>query len=285
MSASTSRGELRIERVFDAPRALVFSNWIAADHLGGWFAPAGFEVIDCSADARPGGRWRVAYRSPSGETYVEHGEFIEVAAPERLVFSLVIENASREVMQRSEVRVSLRERDGKTTMEFCQTGLTAGAQHDSVKAGWHSCFDKLAGQLVAEREVRSLFDDWFRASERKDLDASMAPVAPDVISYEHNTPLVYRGVAGLRANCKDGFDRAPEAFRWDVPDLRVIVRGDIAITWGVNHMYGPGVDMWSRGTRVFQKIDGRWQMFHQHVSFPFDATTGAVKTDLPPSVA
>jgi ketosteroid isomerase-like protein len=30
-------------------------------------------------------------------------------------------------------------------------------------------------------------------------------------------------------------------------------------------------DQWSRGTRVFERRDGRWLMIHQHVSFPVDA--------------
>ena len=36
-------------------------------------------------------------------------------------------------------------------------------------------------------------------------------------------------------------------------------------------MDGSAVEMWSRGTRIFQHIDGRWQRIHQHVSFPIDA--------------
>jgi ketosteroid isomerase-like protein len=41
---------------------------------------------------------------------------------------------------------------------------------------------------------------------------------------------------------------------------------------------GEPVETWSRGTRVFQKLDGRWQMIHQHVSFPFDPATGGIST-------
>lgn len=274
--------ELRIERVFDAPCALVFANWTEAEHLGAWFAPAGFEVVDSRADARPGGRLRVAYRSPSGRLHVEHGEFLEVVAPEHLRFTLINEDERGRVLFRTEVHVSLRESAGKTAMSFRQTGFAARAQLDSVKEGWVTCFHKLDQNLSAERELRALFDDWFRASERKDLDASMAPIASDVIAYEHETPLVHRGVESLRTTCKAGFDQAPDRFGWDVPDLHLIVRGDIAVAWGLNHMHGPGLDLWSRGTRVFQKLDGRWQMIHQHVSFPRDPATGTVKMDLRP---
>jgi ketosteroid isomerase-like protein len=65
------------------------------------------------------------------------------------------------------------------------------------------------------------------------------------------------------------------------------VRGDIAVTWGLNRTQvrapgGPKFETWSRGTRVFQKIDGKWQLIHQHVSFPYDPETGEVRTDLKP---
>jgi uncharacterized protein YndB with AHSA1/START domain/ketosteroid isomerase-like protein len=276
-------GELSIERMFDAPRTLVFAHWVEAEHLGAWFAPAGFDVVDCLVDPRAGGRWRAVYRSTDGASYVEHGEFIEILAPERLRFTLINEDSRGQVMFRTDLEVTFQERDGKTTMVFSQRGFVAQELLDSVKIGWGSCFAKMDHQLAAELEVRALYDEWFRASERKDLDATMASIAADVVSYEHEMPLVFRGADGLRESCKLGFDSTPDGLRWDVPDLRVLVRGDLAITWGLNHMHGPGVEMWSRGTRVFQKIDGRWQMIHQHVSFPFDPASGAAKMDLQPS--
>jgi uncharacterized protein YndB with AHSA1/START domain/ketosteroid isomerase-like protein len=251
--------ELRLERTFDAPRALVFENWVMAQHVGAWFAPEGFEVEDCFVDARPGGRLRVVYASPAGQRHVEHGEFIDVQAPERLHFTLVNEDGSGRVHFRTEVRVVFREDGTRTRLELVQTGLGA-PEVGALELGWGTCFDRLSRQLAAEREVRALFEDWFRASERKDLEASMAPVASSVESYEHELPLVHRGVDALRAACKLGFDGVPDTFRWEVPDLKVMVRGDLAITWGLNHMAGAGLDSWSRGTRVFQRIGGRWRM-------------------------
>lgn len=278
----TTHHQLEIERAFDAPRALVFANWTDAQYLGAWFAPAGFDVVDCSVDHRPGGCWRVAYRSTSGELYVEHGRFIDIVAPERLRFTLINENERGEVMVRTEVQVDLREHEGKTTMTFVQRGFVSDKLRDSMAEGWKTCFAKLDLQLAAHRELRALFADWFGASERKDLDGAMSPVAKNVISYEHDAPLAYQGADAVRAVCKAGFEHMPNGFRWEVPDLEILVRGDVAVTWGLNHMYGAGVEMWSRGTRIFQKVDGRWQMIHQHVSFPYDPATGSAKLDLQP---
>jgi uncharacterized protein YndB with AHSA1/START domain/ketosteroid isomerase-like protein len=274
--------QLTIERIFDAPREVVFAHWIAPEHLGAWFAPLGFDVVECAVDGRPGGRWRVAYRSSEHGLYVEHGEFIDLLPPERLRFTLINENNRGEVMFRTEVQITFEEGNGKTTMRFSQRGFASRNVLDSVELGWASCFEKLDQQLAAEQEVRALYEDWFRASERKDLDATMAPIAADVVSYEHQVPLVYRGADTLRRSCELGFKSTPDGLRWDVPDLHVIIRGELAITWGLNHMHGPGIEMWSRGTRLFQKVEGGWQMIHQHVSFPFDPASRAAKTDLQP---
>ena len=41
-------------------------------------------------------------------------------------------------------------------------------------------------------------------------------------------------------------------------------------------------ESWSRGTRVMQKIGGKWKMIHQHLSYPLDPQTGQARTDLKP---
>lgn len=133
--------------------------------------------------------------------------------------------------------------------------------------------------MTPEDEIRELHAAWFKASEAKDLDASMAPIADDVVSYEHETPLQYRSVDALRETCRAGFEKSAGELRWDIPDLQILIRGDIAVTWGLNRMWNrepgkPAYELWSRGTRIFQRRDGRWQMIHQHVSFPYDQETG-----------
>lgn len=115
----------------------------------------------------------------------------------------------------------------------------------------------------------------------------MTHIAPDVVSYEHDAPLEYRGADAVRKVCRRGFDATPGEFAWDIQDLQVLVRDDVAVTWGLNHMHAdlPGggtYDSWSRGTRVFQRSDDAWVMGHQHVSYPYDPETGVAKTELTP---
>jgi ketosteroid isomerase-like protein len=142
-------------------------------------------------------------------------------------------------------------------------------------------------QTTAEQEIRDLHDAWFEASRMKDLSASMAPIAPDIVSYEHSTPLQYTDIEDIREECRKGFDYQSGDFKWTVPDLKIMVREDLAVAWGLNRMAirssnGTENVMWSRGTRVFQRTDGEWKMIHQHASFPMDIDTGAAATGLMP---
>jgi len=138
-----------------------------------------------------------------------------------------------------------------------------------------------------EREIRELHDAWFAASVAKDLDASMAPIAATIVSYEHSAPLQYTRLEDIREECRRGFEQQSDDFGWTVPDLHVDAREDLAVAWGLNRMANCLPDgtervTGSRGTRVFRRIDGAWKMVHQHVSFPVDPSTGSAATELQP---
>src|SRR5213076_651065 len=69
--------EIRVERVFDAPRAHVFSVWTDPQLIPEWWGEG--TVVE-QMDVRAGGRCR--FRTAHG---VIEGEFREVEAPQRLV--------------------------------------------------------------------------------------------------------------------------------------------------------------------------------------------------------
>ncbi|QSB16999.1 nuclear transport factor 2 family protein [Natronosporangium hydrolyticum] len=140
---------------------------------------------------------------------------------------------------------------------------------------------------AAEREIRLLHERWFDATAAKDLDALMAPVAEEVVSYEHEAPLAYAGVDQVRQVCQRGLDAGPGSVTWEVPELTVVAQAGLAVAWGLNRLRveepdGSWREAWSRGTRVFRHTDHGWLLVHQHLSFPADPQTGAARTDLRP---
>ncbi|MEV4631590.1 SgcJ/EcaC family oxidoreductase [Micromonospora sp. NPDC049523] len=133
----------------------------------------------------------------------------------------------------------------------------------------------VSDDLDAEREVRELHERWFADTAAKDLDGMMAAIADDVVSYEHEEPLRYVGVDAVRELCKRNLDAAAgeTAVTWTVPDLKILVRDDLAVAWGLNHVRieppdAPPIDTWSRGTRIFERRNNTWLLTHQHLSVP-----------------
>ena len=90
--STPSDREIRMTRVFDAPRHLVFEAMTRCEHIKRWWGclGEGYSVPECQMDLRPGGKWRFVNRHPQGEA-IFYGVNKEVAPPERVVFTEIYE--------------------------------------------------------------------------------------------------------------------------------------------------------------------------------------------------
>src|SRR3954468_1992051 len=88
-----SEQEIRMTRLFDAPRQLVFEAMSKPEHVRRWWGQLGegYSVPVCEIDLRPGGRWRFVNRHPKGEAAF-HGEYREITPPSRIVFTEIFED-------------------------------------------------------------------------------------------------------------------------------------------------------------------------------------------------
>jgi uncharacterized protein YndB with AHSA1/START domain len=77
--------EVTMTRRFDAPRELVFEALTTPELLRRWYGPDGWELVVCEMDVRVGGAWRFVGRTADGREVGQHGTFLEVDAPARLV--------------------------------------------------------------------------------------------------------------------------------------------------------------------------------------------------------
>ena len=129
--------EIRVERVFDAPRDHVFSVWTDPELIPEWWGD-GTAVEEM--DVRPGGRWR--FRTASG---VVEGEFREVVALERLV----------QTFQDHLQTLEFEDVDGRTkltqTMRFETTEQRDTTMQYGVEEGAEAGFERVDAVLQALR--------------------------------------------------------------------------------------------------------------------------------------
>jgi len=142
--------ELRITRVYSAPRELVFKAWTTPAMLEQWFGCSAFTTTFAEADVRVGGEWRVGMRSPEGDNYLAFGVYKAIRPVEHLALTHQWSRMTANVNppdHETLVTVDLYEESGGTRMEFRQTGLATEASRDSHQGGWGDSFDALAAAL------------------------------------------------------------------------------------------------------------------------------------------
>jgi ketosteroid isomerase-like protein len=123
-----------------------------------------------------------------------------------------------------------------------------------------------------EAAIRGIIGAWSRALQAKDAGALTAHYAPDLLSFDLAPPLATRGpdIPGLEAWLA-GWEGPIDH---EIRDLSIEVGEDVAYSTSLNRMRatstgGEQVDLWTRATIGFRKIDGRWRVVHEHVSVPF----------------
>ncbi len=90
--STPSDTEIRMTRLFDAPRHLVFKAMCEPEHIRQWWGNLGegYSVPVCEVDLRVGGAWKFVNRHPKGDA-VFYGVYREIAAPDRVVFTEIYE--------------------------------------------------------------------------------------------------------------------------------------------------------------------------------------------------
>lgn len=151
---------LVLERVFDAPRDLVFEMFRDPEHLRRWWGPRGWELPVCNVDFRPGGTWHYCMKcvDPSqGEFYgmESWGKAVyeEITAPEKIVYTDYFSDAEgneNDAMPATEVTLEFIERDGRTL-------LVSRSEYVSAEA---------LEQVMGMGMLRGITETWDRLEER-----------------------------------------------------------------------------------------------------------------------
>ena len=136
---------LRVRRVFDAPRELVFRCMTEPEHLAHFWGPTGTHapIESITVDARPGGAFAtVMVNDADGSSYATNATYIEVTAPERLSW----------VEQHSGMTVTATFTDlgeHRTQVDIEQRNVPAAMLAPEAQAGFLTSLDRFAAHLAA----------------------------------------------------------------------------------------------------------------------------------------
>jgi uncharacterized protein YndB with AHSA1/START domain len=144
--------ELVWERIFDAPRELVWKAHTEPERVARWWGPRKYSTEVIELDVRPGGKWRYINRNADGE-HPFRGEFLEVVPPEKLVWTFMydVEPFNQE---EAWVETFLFEDlgDGRTKLNvrshFPSVEALQGALSTGMIEGGIETYDRLAEELA-----------------------------------------------------------------------------------------------------------------------------------------
>ena len=143
---TTTGFALRLERTIAATPERVFEAFTQAEKLARWFGPTDeYASVVHTLDARPGGRFRIEMRSPSGVSSIAFGTYEEVTRPSRLVFSWTWEDKPEH--QTSRVTVIIEPKGTSTNLVLVQEQLPSDESVAAHTKGWTSCLDRLVRNI------------------------------------------------------------------------------------------------------------------------------------------
>jgi uncharacterized protein YndB with AHSA1/START domain len=158
VSSNRADRELVIERVFNAPREVVFAAWTQPRHVRHWWGPKGWTLPVCEMDVRPGGVWLYCMRGPRGEESWGRAVYVEIDPPARLVYKDAFaepDGSPIQGMPEMLITVSFAEHAGKTTLS-CSTRFASAEELESTLAtgvvrGMSETWDRLEAHLATLR--------------------------------------------------------------------------------------------------------------------------------------
>ena len=149
VSPAPAERVLVIERVFDAPRELVFKCWTEPEHLARWIGPRGFSSTILACELRQGGNYRMRMHDPDGQDHWQQGVFREIVPPERIVRTYCWTDADgRPTRPETMLTVTFEDLGGRTRLTLHQAIFESITARDDHQRGWSGSLDQLAEYLA-----------------------------------------------------------------------------------------------------------------------------------------
>ena len=140
-----------VKRLLPAEMGRVFEAWSSAEVMSRWFVVDPSWTVKATNDFRVGGKYRVEMRRDDGTVFLAFGEYLEISAPRRLVFTW---SSALPAIDRSLVTIDLRPVGAATELTLTHEDLpdTDGGRAHSV--GWEGTLNSLERHLMGETSSR-----------------------------------------------------------------------------------------------------------------------------------
>lgn len=92
MSGTT---DLKLERLLDAPRDLVWQAWTDAEHIKRWWAPRPYQTPEVEIELKPGGAFNTRMTGPDGFDFKGAACILEVVFGQRIVWTSALQGGYR----------------------------------------------------------------------------------------------------------------------------------------------------------------------------------------------
>lgn len=139
--------DVRIERLLDTTPEIAFDRWVDPACMSRWYAPQDGWEAEAASDVREGGEWRAAFGPAGGERWSEHGVYLEVDRPNRLVYTSVFTFPDGRSFE-TQVTVTFEARDGKTLLTLLDAGFPSEEMRDAHQNGWPGFLDAYEKVLI-----------------------------------------------------------------------------------------------------------------------------------------
>jgi uncharacterized protein YndB with AHSA1/START domain len=142
---------LVLRRLLKAAPELAFKAWTSPEHIQQWMRPdPGMVIPSVRMDLRVGGKFRIQMKDPNGECFTAVGEFREVSAPERLVYTWDWEKDGSGTEfgelegKTSLITVEFLRRGDQTEFVMTHTRFATVESRDGHAEGWNNALESFA---------------------------------------------------------------------------------------------------------------------------------------------
>jgi len=146
---------VRLQRTVAASAARLWPYWTDAELIRRWWSPEHFSVVECEANAVPGGLLRIVMAEGDATRHTAIGRYLALERPRALSFDLAALGQDAKPLFSAVHRVRLSPRPHGTTISLTiRLGDATPAAAPAIagmRAGWKQLLDNLARESAGAR--------------------------------------------------------------------------------------------------------------------------------------